>query len=82
MDESAFNREMNKARELAKFEPERARYWEGFQRGLRRQYFGGDAFGTEEEHARWQSLAGSDVPAEAERGQGYGDGLVAGGAAT
>jgi hypothetical protein len=56
---------------------ERADYWYGYERGLRRG-FHGDRFGTEKEHKLWLSLV-ADVADRAgqERGRGYRDGLSA-----
>ena len=51
-------------------------YWEGYQRGLRRAYYG-EVFGTEEEHNLWLSLADDEVDeSRRERGRGYRDGLA------
>ncbi len=76
MDEAKFMSEMAKARASDKHGERSVAYWEGFERGLRRQYHG-DKFGTEQEHALWLSFAddGAD-PSHRERGLGYRDGLV------
>lgn len=50
-------------------------YWAGFLRGLRRAHHGA-TFGTEAEHALWESLAGSSDETRDARGRGYGDGLA------
>ena len=49
-------------------------YWAGYCRGLQRA-FHGEEFGTEEEHARWISLADKGDLQSHERGCGYLDGL-------
>jgi len=60
--------EMAKARVSDKHGERSVDYWQGFERGLRRQYHG-DKFGTVQEHALLLSLAddGSD-PSSRERG--------------
>jgi hypothetical protein len=77
MDEAKFMAEMAKARASDKHGERSTAYWEGLERGLRRQYHG-DKFGTAQEHALWLSGAhnGSE-PSSRERGQGYRDGLAA-----
>lgn len=45
-------------------------FWDGYRRGLRRK-FHGERFGTDEEHARWMSLA-DDAGDEPERLRGIG----------
>jgi len=55
---------------------DRADYWLGFRRGLRRAFYG-EAFGTDEDHQLWLSLAARDDREIAERGIGYLDGLGA-----
>ena len=68
MDETRFMAEMAKARASDKHGERSVAYWQGYERGLRRQYHG-DKFGTAQEHALWLSLAddGSD-PSNRERG--------------
>jgi len=51
-------------------------YWIGYQRGLRRNFFG-ENFGTEGEHKVWLSLLESPDQARSKRGQGYIDGYNA-----
>lgn len=49
-------------------------YGAGYQRGLRRHYYGA-RFGTEEEHQLWSQLGtGGDL--RIEMGRGYRDGLA------
>ena len=55
---------------------ERRDYWLGYRRGLRRAFYG-EAFGTEEDHQLWLSLADRDHKEIAERGLGYLDALRA-----
>jgi len=57
-------------------EPERADYWHGYRRGLRRARFG-EAFDTKAEHELWMTLADAADPMRAARGRGYRDGLAA-----
>jgi hypothetical protein len=77
MDEAKFMAEMAKARASDKHGERSVAYWQGYERGLRRQYHG-DKFGTPQEHALWLSLAdGGSDPSSRERGQGYRDGLAA-----
>lgn len=73
MDKLLFEREMNRAKTMASIENND--YWRGYQRGLRRRYHG-ERFGTDEEHAKWLSLAQDADPARAERGRGYRDGYT------
>ena len=76
MDESRFLSLMTKARRFSSL-GERADYWHGYQRGLRRGFLGA-LFGPESDHALWMRLAdeGPDM-ASRERGRGYRDGLNA-----
>jgi hypothetical protein len=72
-----FDYEMGRANTFA-YLGERICYWEGYQRGLRRAYYG-EVFGSQEEHKRWMSFAGDYKVDEfqRERGRGYLDGLLA-----
>ena len=76
MDEAEFMSEMAKARAADKLGERSVAYWEGYERGLRRQYHG-TLFGTEQEHQLWLSFADDtrDV-SRRERGLGYRDGLA------
>lgn len=74
MDRNTFEHEMAKARTMQAVESDRAEYWIGYQRGLRRT-FHGEAFGTEQEHALWMQAADSEDVLRMQRGQGYRDGL-------
>ena len=76
MTKEIFQYEMGKANTFA-YLGERVCYWEGYQRGLRRAYYG-EVFGSQEEHERWMRLAGDGKANEfqRERGRGYLDGLA------
>ena len=52
MIDSVFVQESIRARTMAMVEPERADYWHGYRRGLRRARFG-EQFGTAAEHQLW-----------------------------
>jgi len=56
---------------------DRPEYWLGYERGLRRAFYG-DQFGTQEEHETWLAAADADPDDRPrhERGQGYRDGLA------
>ena len=71
-----FEHEMNRAKTFQKLEPDRADYWVGYMRGLRRAYHG-ENFGTPEEHASWMGAKDNygDDPVRRARGEGYRDGL-------
>ena len=69
-----FEHEMKKAKTFQGIEPDRADYWIGYQRGLRRAYHG-ENFGTEREHTLWLEAVNSDDPMRMARGEGYRDGL-------
>lgn len=70
MDHNTFERELWRARTHMQVESQRAPYWLGYQRGLRRRYHG-ESYGTQEEHELWMSKAESDDPIEAQKGEGY-----------
>jgi len=76
MDERKFEGEMLKAIMRRATQPERANYWKGVERGLQRAHYGA-AFGTDEYHRFWLSLAenGGDE-SHREYGRGYRDGLA------
>lgn len=57
----------------AKEEGER-NYWNGYQRGLRRGFYG-DWFGSAEGHARWACYVNEPNPVRRRLGEGYLDGL-------
>ena len=77
MDEAGFMAEMAKAGASDKQGERSTAFWEGFERGLRRQYHG-DKFGTAQEHALWLTIADDDSdPSSRERGRGYRNGLAA-----
>jgi hypothetical protein len=76
ISEARFRSEMSKADTFRHLEPERAEYWAGYMRGLRRQYHG-EAFGTDEEHRLWLASVDSDDVMRQQRGAGYRDGLAA-----
>ena len=76
MTKEIFEYEMGKANTFV-YLGERVCYWEGYQRGLRRSYYG-EVFGSQEDHERWMSFAGDHKANEfqRERGRGYLDGLA------
>jgi hypothetical protein len=65
---------MLRAKTLQHAESEKADYYAGYRRGLLRA-FRGEAFGTEQEHARYLSLVHDLDESSKQRGQGYRDGL-------
>jgi hypothetical protein len=76
MTEQKFKSEMRRAETMRRdAEPERAEYWAGYIRGLRRAYHG-ENFGTEAEHKRWISCVNDRDEQHKQRGQGYLDGLA------
>lgn len=76
MTEQKFKSEMRRAETMRRTaEPERAEYWAGYIRGLRRAYHG-EKFGTAEEHSIWMTLAMRDDERSKQRGRGYTDGLA------
>lgn len=78
MTEQKFRSEMRRAMAMEKTtDIDRAEYWRGYQRGLRRAYHG-EKFGTPEEHALWLSLADRADERSKQRGQGYRDALAFG----
>lgn len=74
LSEADFQRGMSRAKTFQALETDRAEYWIGYARGLRRAYHG-EAFGTEQEHAQWMEAADSEDVLRRQRGQGYRDGL-------
>jgi hypothetical protein len=78
MTEQKFKSEMRQAEAMRRTaEPERAEYWAGYIRGLRRAYHG-EKFGTDEEHEKWLAAANSRDESRKQRGLGYRDGLAFG----
>jgi hypothetical protein len=76
MNEQKFKSEMRRAETMRRMaEPERAEYWAGYIRGLRRAYHG-KKFGTADEHKQWMDAANSDDEMRKQRGLGYRDGLA------
>jgi hypothetical protein len=73
--DTIFVRESIRARTMAIIDPERADYWHGYRRGLRRARFG-EQFGTAAEHQLWLMLADDTDVSRAARGRGYRDGLT------
>ena len=63
---------------LTVVEPQRADYWHGYRRGLRRARFG-EQYGTAAEHQLWLTLADDTDSSRAARGRGYRDALAHGG---
>jgi hypothetical protein len=74
MTENKFRSEMMKAQTFKTIEldPDRASYWVGYMRGLRRAYHG-EKFGSADEHKKWMSLFYDST--RSEMGRGYRDGL-------
>jgi hypothetical protein len=75
LTEAQFQHEMSKAQTFQGLEPDRAEYWIGYARGLRR-LFHGENFGTPQEHDLWLAAVDSDDVLRQQRGQGYRDGLA------
>ena len=75
MIDTEFVRESIRARTMAIIDPERADYWHGYRRGLRRARFG-EQFGTAAEHQLWLTLADDTDASRAARGRGYRDALA------
>ena len=75
MIDTEFVRESIRARTMTMIDPERADYWHGYRRGLRRARYG-DQFGTAAEHQLWLTLADDTDASRAARGRGYRDGLA------
>jgi hypothetical protein len=73
MNEYTFKNEIAKAR-VSQTKNNNPDYWIGYERGLRRQYYG-VSFGTKEDHIRWL-LADGNEP-QRQRSKGYRDGLYA-----
>jgi len=71
MTESEFQRNMAGGKTLAGLSdvPD-VYYWEGYQRGIRRNYHG-ENFGTADEHHLWLSLSAEIVEDRRFRGIGY-----------
>lgn len=75
MTEQKFKSEMRRAEIMRQeSDPDRAEYWVGYIRGLRRAYHG-DKFGTEDEHKAWFNALNGDHEYQKQRGRGYRDGL-------
>lgn len=71
---ATFETEMRRAQIMQTAEPDRADYWTGFQRGLRRAHHG-ESFGTQAEHELWLSLADDEMADRRMKGEGYRAGL-------
>jgi hypothetical protein len=69
-----FERELRRSRTLREL-GDRCEWRAGFERGLRRGFYG-DAFGTPAEHETWTAAADSPDPMRADRGRGYRAGLA------
>jgi hypothetical protein len=67
LTEVQFQHEMSRAQTFQGLEPDRAEYWAGYQRGLRRA-FHGEAFGTAEEHDLWLTAVDSEDVLRKQRG--------------
>jgi hypothetical protein len=75
MTRQRFEHEISRARTFQGLEPDRAEYWTGYQRGLRRA-FHGENFGTPAEHDLWLVAIDDSDTMRQQRGQGYRDGLA------
>lgn len=75
MNEDSYRRELIRALEMAKAEPQRADYWLGYRRGIGRGFYG-ERFGTATEHSVWLAFTDSRATFHVERGRGYRDGLA------
>jgi hypothetical protein len=69
-----FERELRKSRTLREL-GDRCEWRAGFERGLRRGFYGA-AFSTQVEHELWLSAASSADPMRADQGRGYRAGLA------
>ena len=75
MNEQLFRSEMRRAEIMRRtLDRDRANYWAGYIRGLRRLYHG-ENFGTPEEHTFWLLLVVRPDRMLQQRGQGYRDGF-------
>lgn len=74
MKEDRFQSLLHQAQIIACVGGADAEYIVGYQRGLRRAFYG-ERFGTEEEHQLWLSLADRADAISQSRGKGYRDGL-------
>ena len=75
MTDTVFVLESIRARTRAMVDPDRADYWHGYRRGLRRARYG-EQFGTAAEHLLWLTSADDLDTSRAARGRGYRDGLA------
>jgi hypothetical protein len=76
MDENSFKSEMMRAEQFRTLiEQDRAEYWAGYIRGIRKAYHG-ENFGTAEEHALWLKAADDEDETRKQRGEGYKAGLA------
>lgn len=73
MDRESYEEEMQKA-EANLLIGERVAYWQGYQRGLQRQYHG-ESVVSKDEHIQWLSYLND--PSTKVKGKGYWDGLLA-----
>ncbi len=69
-----YKQAMTHAKLMQTNEPERAEYWVGYQRGMRRARFG-ERFGTEQDHQIWLNAINAGGESHRQRGEGYRDGL-------
>ena len=71
MDEHEFRHNILGAKSLGEIsESLESDFWTGYQRGLRRLYYG-ENFGTPEEHALWMGLTDDRDESREMRGLGY-----------
>ena len=76
MDPQTFEHKLRQAQTLQRLSDTHGQhFWLGYQRGLRRHYYG-EKFGTQEEHLKWMDLADSALPELCEAGRGYRAGFM------
>jgi hypothetical protein len=75
-DEAKFLHLMLKAEAMCEIDTEKADYWRGYMRGLRRAHHG-EKFGTGVEHEKWSRLVTDTDESRQQMGRGYLDGLAA-----
>jgi hypothetical protein len=75
MDKKEFEKELIKAQNFQKREPNRAAYWTGYERGLGYAFYGA-SFCSVAEHITWLKQADETGDQERRmRGEGYRDGF-------
>ncbi|HNS91268.1 MAG TPA: hypothetical protein PLP82_03445 [Deltaproteobacteria bacterium] len=77
MTRKQFDHEMQEARSIRQSDPDKADYFAGYIRGLRKAYRGG-SFGVDKDHNLWMSLIFDADKKRHARGLGYRDGFQRG----